>query len=162
MSRSNLHVVWSVVLSDAIFDSFPKFNDIVVTSALASLHSGHSILLDYKLDFDPGQIMTHNATSSRMLTISVNLTLSLLAFSIWQSLILVALKTCQSYLWGVLGNVVFDSHAWDSAIRVSSTVTDSHAILSFSTIAVDASHRSLTMISTVCTSLTTISVVCII
>lgn len=106
----------------------------------------------------PGQIMTHDATRNSVLTILVNLMLSLLVSFSFSSLITIDLTTRQSYLWRALSNVSFDWQREDTATRDCLTDTICRTTVRFTTIAVDAGHGSLTTILVACIILTTNSV----
>lgn len=97
MKWSSLHARLSVMSSDEFCDSFAKFTEIVVISAIVSWHCGHKIWRFHDYGLWPGQVMTHSAKNSTLSLINVNVMLSLHASFPFHPLIGTDFNTRQSY-----------------------------------------------------------------
>lgn len=129
---------------------FAKFIDIVVISVLVSRLCSNSFWRVHECDTRPGSILTHNAANGIVMTISVDLILSLFGSPILPALIEIsfihASPMHDTHTW----NCLCSPEEWCSHNKLSS---DAHcrAIAGFTTLAVNASHHIL-VISSVCKS----------
>lgn len=95
----------------------------------------------------PGQIMTHHATSSSLMTTLDSFTLSWLGLFPFPYMIGNNFMTHQSYSWCTLTSVAFDWRTRNLAIRELSTGMICVLIVRYNIVEVDAAYDSLTMIS---------------
>lgn len=116
MNWSSLHVRKSVVPSYGICDLTAMFNGIVFISVLVSWNCGHSVRQFYDWDHLSEQIMTHIASSIRLTTILVNIRLSEVAFSIFQSLSGIIFKEYKSNSWRPFAGATSEGEMQDATI----------------------------------------------